>query len=64
MMAMSGIAQAIMSNLSETLPVVDLDLFLAEHVTSERVQQECKKVCTPSFASKLAAHSCARLPTL
>jgi isopenicillin N synthase-like dioxygenase len=41
---MPRVAQAIMSNLSQTLPVVDLDLFLAEHVTSERVQQECKKV--------------------
>ncbi|KAF8560063.1 Clavaminate synthase-like protein [Imleria badia] len=29
-----------MSNLSETLPVIDLDLFLAEH---DSVQQECKK---------------------
>ena len=42
-----------MSNLSETLPVVDLDLFLSEHDSSERVQQECQKVFTPSFASKL-----------
>ncbi|KAG8219534.1 Clavaminate synthase-like protein [Butyriboletus roseoflavus] len=32
-----------MSNLSETLPVIDLDLFLSEHHSSERVQQECKK---------------------
>ncbi|KAG9314083.1 Clavaminate synthase-like protein [Chiua virens] len=32
-----------MSNLSETLPVIDLDLFLAHDNTSEQVQQECKK---------------------
>ncbi|KAH0838046.1 Clavaminate synthase-like protein [Lanmaoa asiatica] len=32
-----------MSNLSETLPVIDLDLFLSENDSSERVQQECKK---------------------
>ncbi|KAG6380905.1 hypothetical protein JVT61DRAFT_5297 [Boletus reticuloceps] len=32
-----------MSNLSETLPVIDIDVFLANHDSSERVQQECKK---------------------
>lgn len=64
-MAMSPIAQPIMSNLSETLPVIDLDLFLSDHDGSERVQQECRKVRTPSFASRRAkAHSAIRLPTL
>lgn len=43
-----------MSNLSETLPVIDLDLFLAEDDNSERVQQECKKVCTPRITSRRA----------
>ncbi|KIJ22056.1 hypothetical protein PAXINDRAFT_6177 [Paxillus involutus ATCC 200175] len=32
-----------MSNLSETLPVIDLDVFLSEEESSERVQEECKK---------------------
>ncbi|KAF9225484.1 Clavaminate synthase-like protein [Gyrodon lividus] len=32
-----------MSNLSETLPVVDLDVFLSEEESSQRVQEECKK---------------------
>ncbi|KAF8445619.1 Clavaminate synthase-like protein [Boletus edulis BED1] len=32
-----------MSNLSETLPVIDIDVFLANHDSSERVQQECRK---------------------
>ena len=42
-----------MSNLSETLPVIDLDIFLSEHDSAERVQQECVKVSTCS-ASKLS----------
>ncbi|KIM70252.1 hypothetical protein SCLCIDRAFT_101769 [Scleroderma citrinum Foug A] len=32
-----------MSNLSETLPVIDVDVFLSESEASPRVQEECKK---------------------
>lgn len=33
-----------MSSLSDTLPVIDLDVFLSENETASRVSEECKKV--------------------
>jgi hypothetical protein len=56
-----------MSNLSETLPVIDLDVFLSEEESSERVQEECKKVSlvilrqAPAWAHEITSH---RLPSL
>lgn len=44
-----------MSNLSETLPVIDVDVFLSESETSPRVQEECKKV---SLAVDLGPSDC------